>query len=422
MTAAGLPDFGPVQNNMSFNDAVGTTRGIHAEPWDKWVSVATGRIFGAWVDLREGPDVRRRLHDGDRPLARDLRAARRRQRLPDARARHRLHYLVNDHWSPDAEYTFLNLADETVAIDMADPARRGGDLAEGPRASAPRRCRADAAPQDARPRRERPARPRAARGVRRCHARRVRRRGTTSTSPRPISRLPAVGATTARSSMQRRTRRSISPRRPTGRADAWAANVAGVTALARGRDGERHHPRPRVERLRVRRDGRPPLLARTIRSRRSASTARPRRPATPSSRRSPRHYIVRTSWVIGDGKNFVRDDGVARRARHRSEGGGRPDRPPDIHERHRARHPSSARVGAPYGVYNLTGSRGARSRGRTSRGASSTLTGHDPGSGHGGHDRRVLRDGHRTGRAATSQQRARPREDRGDGIHPSRSS
>ena len=55
MTALGLPDFGPVQNNMSFNDKVGTTRGIHAEPWDKFVSVGTGRVFGAWVDLREGP-------------------------------------------------------------------------------------------------------------------------------------------------------------------------------------------------------------------------------------------------------------------------------------------------------------------------------------------------------------------------------
>ncbi len=55
MIAAGLPDFGPVQNNVSFNDAAGTTRGIHAEPWDKYVSVATGRIFGAWVDLRAGP-------------------------------------------------------------------------------------------------------------------------------------------------------------------------------------------------------------------------------------------------------------------------------------------------------------------------------------------------------------------------------
>ena len=55
MLALGLPDFGPVQNNISFNNEVGVTRGIHAEPWDKFVSVATGRVFGAWVDLREGP-------------------------------------------------------------------------------------------------------------------------------------------------------------------------------------------------------------------------------------------------------------------------------------------------------------------------------------------------------------------------------
>ena len=30
-------------------------------------------------------------------------------------------YLVNDHWSPDATYTFLNLADETVGIDWPIP-------------------------------------------------------------------------------------------------------------------------------------------------------------------------------------------------------------------------------------------------------------------------------------------------------------
>ena len=42
MVALGLPDFAPVQNNMSFNTAAGATRGIHAEPWDKLVSVAHG--------------------------------------------------------------------------------------------------------------------------------------------------------------------------------------------------------------------------------------------------------------------------------------------------------------------------------------------------------------------------------------------
>ena len=125
MTALGLPDFGPVQNNISFNDDVGTTRGIHAEPWDKFVSVATGRIFGAWVDLREGADVRRSLHARDRPVPgvfvpRGVGNAYQTLEPDTAYA-----YLVNDHWSPDAEYQFLNLADETVAIDVADPARRG---------------------------------------------------------------------------------------------------------------------------------------------------------------------------------------------------------------------------------------------------------------------------------------------------------
>ena len=44
----------PKQHNVSFNAKAGATRGMHAEPWDKWVSVATGRVFGAWVDMREG--------------------------------------------------------------------------------------------------------------------------------------------------------------------------------------------------------------------------------------------------------------------------------------------------------------------------------------------------------------------------------
>lgn len=51
MVSDGPPDFTPVQNNVSFNESVEITRGIHAEPWDKLVSVASGRIFGAWVDL-----------------------------------------------------------------------------------------------------------------------------------------------------------------------------------------------------------------------------------------------------------------------------------------------------------------------------------------------------------------------------------
>ncbi|MFB8893902.1 sugar nucleotide-binding protein [Microbacterium plantarum] len=123
MTAAGidLPDFGPVQNNISFNDAVGTTRGIHAEPWDKYVSVATGRIFGAWVDLREGPTfgaVYTTELDPSRAIFVPRGVGNSYQTLePDTAYT----YLVNDHWSPDATYTFLNLADEASAIKWPIP-------------------------------------------------------------------------------------------------------------------------------------------------------------------------------------------------------------------------------------------------------------------------------------------------------------
>lgn len=121
MTAAGLADFGPVQNNVSFNDAVGTTRGIHAEPWDKWVSVATGRIFGAWVDLREGETfgaVFTAEIDPSRAIFVPRGVGNSYQTLEPNTA---YTYLVNDHWSPDAAYSFLNLADETVAIDWPIP-------------------------------------------------------------------------------------------------------------------------------------------------------------------------------------------------------------------------------------------------------------------------------------------------------------
>lgn len=123
MTAGdvGLPDFGPVQNNISFNDSVGTTRGIHAEPWDKFVSVATGRIFGAWVDLRAGDTfgaVFTAELDPSRAIFVPRGVGNSYQTLEEDTA---YTYLVNDHWSPDATYTFLNLEDETVAIDWPIP-------------------------------------------------------------------------------------------------------------------------------------------------------------------------------------------------------------------------------------------------------------------------------------------------------------
>jgi dTDP-4-dehydrorhamnose reductase len=123
MLALGLPDFGPVQNNISFNNEIGTTRGIHAEPWDKYVSVASGRIFGAWVDLREGPSfgaVFTTEIDASKAVFVPRGVGNSFQTLEADTA---YSYLVNDHWSADAqaEYTFLNLSDESAAIAWPIP-------------------------------------------------------------------------------------------------------------------------------------------------------------------------------------------------------------------------------------------------------------------------------------------------------------
>jgi dTDP-4-dehydrorhamnose 3,5-epimerase len=121
MSALGLPDFGPVQANVSWNERRGTTRGMHAEPWDKLVTVVSGRAHGAWVDLREGASfgstftvtlepgvavfVPRGVGNGYQTLA-------------DATA---YSYLVNDHWRPDLAYLAVDHADPALALDWPLP-------------------------------------------------------------------------------------------------------------------------------------------------------------------------------------------------------------------------------------------------------------------------------------------------------------
>ena len=117
LTELGLPPVNPVQNNISFNGPAGVTRGLHVEPWNKYISVASGKVFGVWVDLRAGdnfgkvfsheitPDVAvfvpRGVANGYQTLEPDTSYT----------------YLVDAHWSPDAKYTFLNLADPALGID-----------------------------------------------------------------------------------------------------------------------------------------------------------------------------------------------------------------------------------------------------------------------------------------------------------------
>jgi dTDP-4-dehydrorhamnose 3,5-epimerase/reductase len=121
MTELGLPDFGPVQANIAHNSARGTTRGMHAEPWDKLVTVASGAAYGGWVDLRAGATfgttyaadvepgvavfVPRGVGNGYQTLVDDTAYT----------------YLVNDHWRPDIAYLAVDVADPALAIAWPVP-------------------------------------------------------------------------------------------------------------------------------------------------------------------------------------------------------------------------------------------------------------------------------------------------------------
>ena len=91
----------------------------------------------------------------------------------------------------------------------------------------------------------------------------------------------------------------------------------------------------------------------------------------------PRHYILRTSWVIGDGHNFVRTmASLAERGVDPSVVDDQFGRLTFTSELARAiRHLTT--TGAPYGTYNVTGSGPATSWADIARRVFE-LTGHDP--------------------------------------------
>lgn len=117
MEVLGLPSFQPVQNNFSYNDRAGATRGLHAEPWEKFISLANGSVFCAWVDLRAGKSygqtfsmkldpgvaafVPRGVANGYQTLENNVTYT----------------YLVNAHWSPEVKYVTVDLFDPVLGIN-----------------------------------------------------------------------------------------------------------------------------------------------------------------------------------------------------------------------------------------------------------------------------------------------------------------
>ncbi len=300
MTALGLPDFGPVQANVAFNASRGTTRGLHAEPWDKLVTVVTGRAYGAWVDLREG-DTFGTTHAVDlepgtavfvpRGVANGY------QTLEDATT---YTYLVNDYWRPDLAYVAVNLADPALGLDwpippaeqtLSDRDQTAPLLADVAPAPAPSALVLGADGQLGR----------ALLGAL-PGARGVTRAELDLSDPDQLAAWPwgehdlVLNAAAYTAVDHAET--------PDGRRSAWAVNAVAPAALARlaSRHGFTlvHYSTDYVfDGTHREHDENEPLAPLGVYGQSKAA-------GDLAVGTALRHYLIRTSWVVGDGANFVR--------------------------------------------------------------------------------------------------------------------
>ncbi|MGW6196084.1 dTDP-4-dehydrorhamnose 3,5-epimerase family protein [Kribbella sp. NPDC055110] len=99
-----------VQHNVAYFEAAGIVRGIHAEPWDKYLSPSSGRVFAAIVDLRPG-DGFGQVETFELGTSDALYVPRGVGNSFCTLTPHTTYnFLVNEHWSP-----------ERITVDLFDP-------------------------------------------------------------------------------------------------------------------------------------------------------------------------------------------------------------------------------------------------------------------------------------------------------------
>jgi dTDP-4-dehydrorhamnose 3,5-epimerase/reductase len=302
MMELGLPDFAPVQNNISFNNRVGAIRGIHAEPWDKLVSLASGRIFGAWVDLRTGDGFGRCFTVEMGPetavfVPRGVGNAY--QTLTEQTA---YCYLVNDHWKPAAResYIFVNLADETLAINWPIPLEQA-ELSDADKAH-PRL--ADVTPVEPKKILIIGARGQLGRALSKVVPAAVSMTRDTLDLARPES-IKSFDFTPYRVVINAAGYTKVdAAETEEGRREAWAVNVSGVGALV---EAARKH---RLTLVHISSDyvfdGTEPLHTENEPFSPLGVYGQTKAAGDALVQTVPAHYVLRTSWVIGGGHNFVR--------------------------------------------------------------------------------------------------------------------
>jgi dTDP-4-dehydrorhamnose 3,5-epimerase len=117
LIAAGFPEsFVPVQQNISFNQEIGVTRGIHTEPWEKYISIIAGKIFAVFVDFREGENFAKKVEIEITPTKAVFVPRGVGNSFQTLEPNTYYQYLVSEHWSPEAKYQAVSLADPDLNI------------------------------------------------------------------------------------------------------------------------------------------------------------------------------------------------------------------------------------------------------------------------------------------------------------------
>ena len=371
MTGLGIPDLHVVQNNISYNAERGVTRGIHAEPWDKFVSVATGSVFGAWVDLREGSATYGRVYTATLDPSKAIYVPRgvgnSFQALEDGTA---YTYLVDAHWSLELKktYTFVNLADPQLGIEWPIP------LSEATISEADRHhpMLADVVPMAPRRTLVTGCNGQLGRAVRAL----AEERGLLGTfdfcdiDTFDFSDPEAYGqydwdlyGTVINCGAYTAVDRAETPE---GRVACWKANATGPALLARtcAEHGITlvHVSSDYVfDGTRELHDESEPLSPLSVYGQSKAA-------GDLAVAGCPRHYVVRSSWVIGDGRNFVRTmRALSDRAADPADGLGRVTVVDDQLGRLTFTRDMAAAIlhlleaRAPWGTYDCTGSGAVRS-------------------------------------------------------------
>ncbi len=363
MVALGLPDFGPVQNNVSFN----ADRGV--DPRHPHRAVGQVHLAGHRPDLRRvgrharGRDLRRDLHPRDRHR-RSRSSCRAASATATRRSRTRRPTPTSSTTTGVPGVTYPALAprrpdrrrspwpiplDEAIISEKDQNNPRLGDVV--PRWQ-PKKTLIVGALRPARPA---PCTPRYP------DADRVDLFEGDGVTALDLTDADAVAAWPWHEYavvLNAAAYTAVDAAETTeGRVAAWAANATGPATLARPGPRAPLHARALLLGVRLRRHRRrsTPATPRTSRCRRSGVYAQSKAAGDLAVGLAPRHYLLRTSWVIGEGKNFVRTMQVARREGRLAQRRRRPGRPADLHRRAGPRDRGTCSTPArAFGTYNVS--------------------------------------------------------------------